>query len=88
MMNTTKESGAIANASEAILRMEELEEGKVRVILADGWNHVLPQTIEEDPGCLIIWDDNNINATVAAFNNALTAAPSGSVPPVPALVEP
>lgn len=66
-------------ATEALLGIETLEEGaKVRVILAKGWENVLPQKGEDDPGCLIMWDDDNIAATMTAFNAAIAA---GAVPP-------
>ena len=65
-------------ASEALLKIERLGCDELRVILAEGWDHVLPQKGEDDPGSLIMWDDDNVEATVAAFNAAINL---GAVPP-------
>mmetsp|Transcript_23567 Transcript_23567/g.39998 ORF Transcript_23567/g.39998 Transcript_23567/m.39998 type:complete len:169 (-) Transcript_23567:752-1258(-) len=64
-------------ASDALFKIEELGPKKFKVTLHDDWKHVLPQT-EEDPGCLIMWDDNNLVQTVNAFNVAIAG---GAVPP-------
>lgn len=45
--------------------------GDVLVTMQHGWEDVLPKTKEDDPGSLIIWHDNNVAATVAAFNAAI-----------------
>lgn len=82
--NKTGDAGVAVkqyNASEAIMTIEKLGEKKVRVVLADGWEHVLPRKGEDDPGSLIMWDDDNVDATVAAFNAALTAVPLPAIPP-------
>jgi hypothetical protein len=66
-------------AEHAIVHMEKTNDGGTVILtMAPGWEHVLPQTFEEDPACLIIWDDNNIAATVNAFNVAIG---NGAVPP-------
>lgn len=65
-------------ASEALRGIERINEKQVRVILAEGWENVLPHKGEDDPGCLIMWDHDNISATVAAFNAAMAA---GAAPP-------
>jgi hypothetical protein len=67
-------------AEHAIVRMEKSNDGgTVTLTMSPGWEHVLPQTFEEDPACLIIWDDDNILATVNNFNVAIAnrAAPPG-----------
>ena len=35
------------------------------------WGNALPQKGENDPGCLIMWDEDNMGAMVAAFNMAI-----------------
>ncbi len=71
MSSTTSTMEKVA-AEHAIVRMEKSNDGgTVTLTMAPGWEHVLPQTVEEDPACLIIWDDNNILATVNAFNAAI-----------------
>jgi hypothetical protein len=69
------------DASDALLDIFRLSESSVRVMLAPGWKSVLPQKGEDDPGCLIMWDDFNVDATVIRFNNAIAA---GGVPAPPA----
>jgi hypothetical protein len=63
-------------ASDAILDIKKLQGGKVTLIMADGWENVLPKKGEDDPGVLIMWDDDNIAATVTNFNGA-----GGNAPP-------
>ena len=66
-------------AEDALLGVKVEEGGaKVRVILAEGWENVLPQKGEDDPGSFIMWDDDNIAATVIDFNAAIVA---GAAPP-------
>ena len=66
-------------AMDALQSIEILEPGsRVRVHLAEGWEHVLPQKGEDDPGCLILWDYDNLAASVPAFNQAIA---KGAVPP-------
>ena len=66
------------SAIEALVDIETLAEGKICVVLAEGWENVLPQEGEDDPGALIMWEDDNVDSTVAAFNAAI---PGGAVPP-------
>jgi hypothetical protein len=42
------------------------------------WEHVLTQTLEENPVCLIMWDFDSCQATVDAFNAAID---NGEEPP-------
>ena len=68
----------------AIRNIEILQAGtKIRLHIEPGWESVLPKTNEDDPGCLIMWDDDNIAATVKNFNAAIaaTAVPGAPVPP-------
>jgi hypothetical protein len=50
----------------------------VTLTMARGWERVLPKTFEEDPACLIMWDNENCEATVNAFNAAIA---TGEEPP-------
>jgi hypothetical protein len=63
-------------ASEAIVAIKKLEDDKFELTMADGWKDVLPKKGEDDPGLLIMWDDDNIAATVTNFNGA-----GGNAPP-------
>uniref|UniRef100_A0A7S3L016 Uncharacterized protein n=1 Tax=Amphora coffeiformis TaxID=265554 RepID=A0A7S3L016_9STRA len=67
--------------SQALLAITEIDNTHVRIELAAGWGFALPQKGEDDPGCLIMWDDENIAATVAAMNTAL--AGGGAAVPAP-----
>jgi hypothetical protein len=73
-------------AIDAIKKIEVIEpRSRILVHVEPGWESVLPKTKEEDPGCLIMWDDDNIAATVDNFNAAIvTAAPGAPVPVPPA----
>ena len=70
-------------AINAIRNIEILQAGtKIRLHVEPGWESVLPKTNEDDPGCLIMWDDDNMAATVKNFNAAIAAAvPGAPVPP-------
>ncbi len=67
-------------AEDAILAIERCDDGTVQLTLARGWKKVLPKKQEEDPASLILWDDDNLLATVEAFNAALLN-PNGPAPP-------
>jgi hypothetical protein len=68
-------TGTRCDASDAILSIEEVEDGKLRLTMADGWDDVLPKKGEDDPGLLIMWNNNNMAATVQAANDAEGEAP-------------
>jgi hypothetical protein len=63
-------------ALEAIVGIKKLEDDKFELTMADRWKDVLPKKGEDDPGLLIMWDDDNIAATVTNFNGA-----GGNAPP-------
>ena len=68
--------------SEALFRITRIDDATVRVELAKGWEFVLPRKVDEDPACLIMWDEDNVEATVNAMNAAAAAAGGGAAPPV------
>ncbi len=69
-------------AEDAIVAIKQNKDGTVTLTMAPGWKKVLPKTSQKDPGCLIMWDDDNILATVNAFNAAmLNPDPNGPAPP-------
>jgi hypothetical protein len=40
--------------SQAILNIEKLEDETLCITMAEGWEDVLPQTFEDDPGSLVM----------------------------------
>ena len=48
--NKTDQEKERCPASDSLLKIERLGCDKVRVILAEGWDRVLPQKGEDDPG--------------------------------------
>ena len=61
------------DAADAILDVKDIGNGKLLLTMADGWEDVLPKHGEDDPGVLIMWDDDNFAQTVANFNAAVVA---------------
>jgi hypothetical protein len=78
-MLSTSSTHEHVSADDAILATETSNSGQtVTLTMAPGWEHALPQTFEHDPGCLVMWDDENCVATVKAFNAAIA---NGEEPP-------
>lgn len=73
--NVTPPDGKRVPAERALEKLIENDDAKqsVTLIMAGGWDHVLPKTDEEDPGNLIMWNHANLTATVQAFNDAIAA---------------
>ena len=78
MPDTKKLQKDRCDAAEAILEIKDMGNGKLLLKMADGWEHVLPKDGDNDPGFLIMWDDDNLVATVSNFN---TAVADGQVAP-------
>ena len=72
-------------AIEALKEVKEIEAGKFSVELAEGWKDLLSKVGEDDPALLVIWEDVNVDATVAALNGAVQqgVAPPSWLNPVP-----
>jgi hypothetical protein len=74
--------GDKCDARDAVLKIEQLSESSVKVFLAAGWEGILPQHGEDDPGLLMMWNSGNLQLTVANINSA---GPTG--PALPAYLE-
>jgi hypothetical protein len=79
--NITKRLGSPCAAEDAVVAIRRTRDGKIKVTLAAGWRHVLPKTLDDDPAFLMVWNDDNILATVNAFNQALLNPNNGPAPP-------
>jgi hypothetical protein len=62
--------GDKCDARDAVLKIKELSDSSVKVFLAAGWESILPQHGEDDPGLLVMWHQPNLELMVVNINNA------------------
>jgi hypothetical protein len=85
-MSLLPDKGKVSR-DDAILAMKMSNDGRtITLTMAPGWEDVLPQTNDNDPGSLIMWDVDHCIATVKAFNIAIAKQaanpnPNEAVPP-------
>ena len=65
-------------AIEGLKEVKEIDGGKISIQLAKEWEHVVSKIGDDDPVALVIWDDDNVDSTVAALNGAVQ---QGAAPP-------